>query len=507
MEAQFDDELRLLANALRQETFRFILIGHNRYSLYSDISNWLKNKFAGRPFLELHLRDKDYRQIVDELVHFHRGIVLIPDFDWLLLNGNETVTVAFNQRRDAFARLDIALLCFVEPASYRRVPEKLPDWWSLRSLELDFYRETPEKTFDFDYTRTEISSLGGESKEEKEAEIKRLLRQLEVVDPDNKTLRQSLYDQLGSLSFQLSSYEAAQQYWQKSLGISREIGDRSGEGVSLSNISQIYKVGGDYQTALSYLQQSLSIMQQTSDKKEEGAALNNISQIYQAWGDYQTALTYLEQSLSIARKTNDETGEEVILNNIGLTHKAQGNYEMALSYFQQSLKIKQKNGSLGGTAISFNNIGQVYRVQGDYEKALSFFQRGLDIQQKIGDRYGEGTTLNNIGQIYNAWGDYKAALTYLEKSLIIRQKIGDRDGRAIALHNMGAIYLGPLQDVKKALTLFWPAYILFKQLGSPKAEATAQYVEDINRQIGETRFQEIIHSIEDQQEPSSDLVT
>ena len=50
MEAQFDDELRLLANALRQEAFRFILIGHNRFSLYKDIADWLRNAFTEASF-------------------------------------------------------------------------------------------------------------------------------------------------------------------------------------------------------------------------------------------------------------------------------------------------------------------------------------------------------------------------------------------------------------------------------------------------------------------------
>ncbi|WP_041951818.1 tetratricopeptide repeat protein, partial [Spirosoma spitsbergense] len=251
MEAQFEDELRLLANALKQEAFRFILIGHNRYSLYKDIADWLSDTFAKeRPLLELRLRGKDYRQIADEIISFRKGILLIPDFDWLLQGGNETVSVAFNQRRDAFAQLDIAFVCFIEPASYRKLPEKVPDWWSLRSLELDFHRVTVETANEFSKLSLEGSSLGGDSKREKEAEIDRLTQQLEAFDPSNKPLRQSLYSQLGSLSFDLSEYEKAQSYFEKSLGIAQQIGDKSGEGATLNNISQIYQARGDYETAL-----------------------------------------------------------------------------------------------------------------------------------------------------------------------------------------------------------------------------------------------------------------
>ncbi len=47
---------------------------------------------------------------------------------------------------------------------------------------------------------------------------------------------------------------------------------------------------GDYDTALGYLKQSLAIQQEIGDKSGEGTTLNNISQIYDARGDYDTAL-------------------------------------------------------------------------------------------------------------------------------------------------------------------------------------------------------------------------
>ena len=56
---------------------------------------------------------------------------------------------------------------------------------------------------------------------------------------------------------------------------------------------------GDYDKALAYLEQSLKIRQQIGDRSGEGTTLNNISQIYDARGDYDKALAYLEQSLKI----------------------------------------------------------------------------------------------------------------------------------------------------------------------------------------------------------------
>lgn len=62
------------------------------------------------------------------------------------------------------------------------------------------------------------------------------------------------------------------------------------------------------------------IDQEIGNKSGEGATLNNISQIFKARGDYATALTYLEQSLAIQQEIGDKPGLCVTLFNIGHIH-------------------------------------------------------------------------------------------------------------------------------------------------------------------------------------------
>ncbi|AUD03699.1 tetratricopeptide repeat protein [Spirosoma pollinicola] len=392
MESQFDDELLQLKNALRQQTFRFILIGHNRYSLYKDIADWLRTTFPDRPPVELRLADKDYRHINDELLAVKKGIVLIPDFGWLFREGNESICVAFNQRRDAFARLDIALICFIEPSQYIQVPKKVPDWWSLRSLELDFYREAPDRATDFISPESESSSLGGQTREEKQAEIQRLLRQVTTTEPDNQLLLASLYSQLATLSFVLSDYEEAYTYLQKTLMIMQQIGDRQGEGRALNNISQIYRARGDNEQALQYLQQSLAIQQEIGDRRGEGATLNNISQIYRARGDNEQALQYLQQSLAIRQEIGDRRGEGTSLNNISQIYRARGDNEQALQYLQQSLAIQQEIGDRQGEGATLNNMGAIYfNVDQNIDKAFPLLLRAFNIFVEIGSPNAEIT--------------------------------------------------------------------------------------------------------------------
>ena len=128
------------------------------------------------------------------------------------------------------------------------------------------------------------------------------------------------------------------------LAISREISDRTAEGLILNNISQIYKVRGDYDTALEYLKQSLKICREIGDRAGEGATLNNISTIYHSRGDYDTALKYLNQSLKIGGEIGDRAGFCATLFNIAHIHLAKKENKQAMEVFVTVYKLAKEIG-------------------------------------------------------------------------------------------------------------------------------------------------------------------
>ena len=267
----------------------------------------------------------------------------------------------------------------------------------------------------------------------------------------------------------LGEYDRALLYHEQSLAILRAIGDRAGEGVTLNNISQIYRARGDYATALTFLEQSLAIQRAIGDRAGEGRTLNNISQIYQAHGDYATALTFLEQSLAIRREIGDRTGEGATFNNMATAAYARGDYATALTFLAQSLAIRREIGDRAGEGTTLNNISQIYHARGDYATALTYLEQSLTIQRAIGDRAGEGTTLNNISQIYDARGDYATALTYLEQSLAIRREIGDRAGEGATLNNMATAAYAR-SDTATALTYLEQSLAIQRAIGDRAGE-------------------------------------
>ena len=287
----------------------------------------------------------------------------------------------------------------------------------------------------------------------------------------NQQIRGDATGRTGKTLLQIGDYETALKFLHDSLSISREIGDRSGEGTTLNNISQIYKARGDYETALKFLHDSLSIRREIGDRSGEGTTLNNISQIYKARGDYETALKFLHDSLSISREIGDRSGEGTTLNNISALHHARGDYETALKFLHDSLSISREIGDRSGEGTTLNNISALHHARGDYETALKFLHDSLSISREIGDRSGEGTTLNNISQIYDARGDYETALKFLHDSLSIRREIGDRSGEGTTLNNISQIY-DARGDYETALKFLHDSLSISREIGDRSGEGT-----------------------------------
>ena len=182
----------------------------------------------------------------------------------------------------------------------------------------------------------------------------------------------------------IAEYTKALPLYEQSLVIRKEIGDRAGEGTTLSNIGAIHHAKGDYAATLKYLEQSLDISQEIGDRRGEGVTLNNLATLAYAKGDYAAALKYLEQSLAISQEIGDRAGEGTTLNNIAGIHWARGDYAAALTYLEQSLVISKEIGDRRGEAETSWNIGLTYEEQGDLVKAEQHISRAVLLAEEIG---------------------------------------------------------------------------------------------------------------------------
>ncbi len=130
-------------------------------------------------------------------------------------------------------------------------------------------------------------------------------------------LMESLLGIMGLGHFRLAEVGRAIEYYEKALAISREIGDRTGEGNRLGNLGTAYKYMGQANKEIECCKQALVIHKEIGDRRGEGIDFGNLGGCYADLGKANKAIEYNEKALGISREIDDRRSEGYWLGNLG----------------------------------------------------------------------------------------------------------------------------------------------------------------------------------------------
>ena len=270
---------------------------------------------------------------------------------------------------------------------------------------------------------------------------------------------------IGSFKSFQGDYEQAKKYYEESLVICKEIGDKSGIAGSLHNQGNVALSQGDYEKAKKYYEESLAIYKEIGDKTGIASPIFSLGYLALNQGDYEQAKKYFEESLIIKKEIGNKDGISRAIVNLGNVAYYKGDYELAKKYYKECLHICKEIGFKIGIAASISNLGNVASNQGDYEQAKKYFEESLYIRKEIGSKNGIAESINNLGNVAYDQGDYKLAKKLFKESLSIYKEIGYKIGMADSINYLGnAAYR--LGDFEKAIKLLSAAEKELESMGA-----------------------------------------
>lgn len=148
---------------------------------------------------------------------------------------------------------------------------------------------------------------------------------------------------------------------------------------SLHNGGIIKHTQGNNSKALEFFNRSLKISEEIGDRSGIATSLNAIGAVYSNKGNIPMALEYYGRALKIQEEMHDQNGTAISLINIGFIYQNQGEINKALLYYMKGLKIQEEIGNKYGMARALNNIAFIYQNQGEISKALAYYNKGLKI--------------------------------------------------------------------------------------------------------------------------------
>lgn len=181
---------------------------------------------------------------------------------------------------------------------------------------------------------------------------------------------------------------------------------------------------GDFEAAANYIEKSLDISRALDDKIGIAGALNVAGVVAHDQGDYTKALSMYDQSLAAYREAGDKLGILLELNNAGNVARELGDYASARSLLEESLAMGRELGNDFAIALALLGIGTVAWYQQDYESAASLLQQSLTLHYELGDKLSISNCLEALGRTSASQGSPGRAAQLWGAAAALREAVG-----------------------------------------------------------------------------------
>jgi CHAT domain-containing protein len=240
---------------------------------------------------------------------------------------------------------------------------------------------------------------------------------------------------LGAAYYRLSEYQKTIEVFNSALAIWREVPDGlRGQALAISYIANSYDLLGEWPKVIESLKLALPIYRSIGDRQGEGKTLSDIGAYYWRAGDRDNALEYFNLALPILRGIGEQQQKILTLRNIGVARWEAGDREEAIAIYNQALELSRSIGYARGEAGTLERLAHAHYMMGENQKALGLIEKALVVNSGLGDRGQRATLLRTLGAAHTALGENSKALEPLNESLSIARAIGDIDIEARALH-------------------------------------------------------------------------
>ncbi len=261
------------------------------------------------------------------------------------------------------------------------------------------------------------------------SEALRYFEELLNADNDvNSEIRASAYQWMGSFEWITGNYERSKTYYEKSLAINKETGNKKGIGILLNNLGLLANATGEYEKSKSMSEESCRYFKEINDERliadsllNLGAPLINLREI-----DY--AEKVFNECLILYRKLQDARGIAMTLTNLGSLAGLKSDFVKAMEYLSESLSIQRDLKDNRAMAVTLENIGSIEGYTGKYSEAEFHLSESIKIYSELGNKKGLACAINALGFVKNSTGQPEESSDLHRESLKMSEELNDHRG-------------------------------------------------------------------------------
>jgi len=234
--------------------------------------------------------------------------------------------------------------------------------------------------------------------------------------------------------------------------VREELGDKTGLGDTLIDLSNFYKARGQNDRALSMLKRSLQIQREVGNRGYEALCLNNIGANYADKGEYDDALTFLNQALGVREQLKDPTSIADSNYLMAEVLMKLGQYDQAVTHYLKALDLWRHVNDKRRAAFASYGLGNVFEQQGRLGAALNAKEEGLKAVRELQDNVATADILTSYASSLVLLGRGEEARKNVNEALALARHVNNQSLIGQGLNVVGDIsfYQGNFRAAKES---------------------------------------------------------
>jgi tetratricopeptide (TPR) repeat protein len=183
----------------------------------------------------------------------------------------------------------------------------------------------------------------------------------------------------------LQEEEQSRIYFERALGIQRQIGDKRGEASTLANRGELLRIQGEQDEARTCFEQVLALAQSENDIPLQCVMLHNLGLIYHEAKDLKQAFSYYLEALRLGYNLREQRYKGMILTNMGVLLYEEDLQKEALAVLLAALRLRQALND--PTVVLLENFLNALEERIGSSAYAQLCQEAVGIQQQVFARF------------------------------------------------------------------------------------------------------------------------
>lgn len=283
-----------------------------------------------------------------------------------------------------------------------------------------------------------------------------------------------LVERIGELAYDVSDFTTAKGAFNDLFILSKRKKNKKLEAKAFRMLGNVSRDTQNYPDAQMYYEKSLKISADIGDKIEFADSNHGLGYIHWREGEFAKAIEHYETAVRVAEEADAKYLVALILIDMGNTYAHRGENSRAIEEYLKAIDALKEQDSWSELARAYNNIGDQYMKRYDWDKAIENFDKSIEYGKKVGNKKIMGWGYHNKAEALANKGETLEADIYSKRAEGILKKINDPVGLSMAYRVKGIINRVE-GKYDKALEQMWKAVDLIKDIDIPFTKAETKF--------------------------------